>query len=590
MPGYISQETIDAVLRSSDIVSVVGEYTRLEQRGDAFWGCCPFHNEKTASFHVESEKQFYYCFGCHAGGNVVKFIMEMEKISYVDAITFLAKKAGIEIIYEDGVPEDVKKDSSRDLIIDLYNRTAGMYHYLLTETDGGKDALEYITSRGITLETIKKFKLGYSPSDRRWLKNFLVKKNYSQEFLSKSGLFSSKYPDISFFSDRLMFPIFERRGDVVAFGGRILHGEGPKYLNSGEMIQYKKRETLYAFNFAKKSIREKQQVIFCEGYMDVIAYHQSGIDYAVAPLGTSLTEEQIHIIGGFAKTVLLSFDSDGAGQAATMKAILMCRKNELEVKIIKLKGGKDPAEILLKFGVQTLINDVNSAILDSDFLLSKLAQQYPSGSPEDKVKAALAFFPYVDALRTDIQKETCLEQLARTFNLKLEAVKSDFNHREEARARVENKIRQPEKKGIRDIKLNAELRAVLAVTTHLNYLKNMHDELTSDDFEDPVAKEIFTVLEECYSQNDVSFNSILNRCKRDEIQRMILRVNESNEFSENTLQAVQDSISKIKRNRLERQRENLMNKIRQFNPITSDDQKQLQAFITEKMNLDKKLQ
>lgn len=590
MAGRISQETIDAVIRNSDIVGIVGEYTRLQKRGNDWWGCCPFHNEKTASFHVEVDKRFYYCFGCHAGGDVIKFVMEMEKISYTEAIVNLAKRASIEVIYTEGGAPQEKPDNTRELIIDLYNRVSGTYHYFLLETQMGKKALSYIKGRGLTDEIINQFQLGYSPADRRWLKKFLKEKNFSDEFLAKTGLFSSKYNDVSFFSDRLMFPIFDRKGETVAFGGRILQGEGPKYLNSGELIQYKKRETLYAFNFAKKTIREKKEVIFCEGYMDVIAYHQAGITNAVAPLGTALTEDQIKLISGFVDTVLLSFDSDGAGMAATMKAIILCRNANLAVKIIRLTGGKDPSEILQKFGAETLTAEVNRAIFDNDFLISILGQKYPSASPEDKTKAALAFFPYVDALKSDIQKESCLEQLSQAFGLKLEAVKRDFNNREEARSRAMRNNHQPEQKVVQDIKLNAELRAILAVISHLDQFKIMREELSVNDFEDPIAKELFTVLEDCFRSDSLTFNSILQRCGKEEIQRMIIKVNASGEFDSNTLQSVQDGIKLIKRNSLEKQRERLMNKIRQLTPITSDDQIQLQEYIKEKMELDKKLQ
>ena len=389
MAGYISNETIDAILNTTDIISVVGEYTKLERRGaNDYWGCCPFHGEKTPSFHVDGDKKFYHCFGCHKGGNVISFIQEMEKLSYVDTLTMLAKKAGIPIRYKDGAqpPSDYnKKQDEINQYIDLYERTASMFHYILTESTQGKHALDYLIKRGVSPEIIKKFKLGYAPADRRWLKGFLKQRNYSEPFLAKSGLFSKNYPDIAFFSDRLMFPIFNRRGQVVAFGGRILHPQGEKdrkYLNSGDLIQYKKRETLFAFNFAKEAIRKNKKVIFCEGYMDTLAYHQSGIDYAVAPLGTALTDEQIKMVQSFADTILLSFDSDEAGQNATLRAIMMCRKHDLTVKIIRLSGGKDPAEILNNFGKDNLTKQVSNAILDSDYLLFRLGEKYPTDTPE----------------------------------------------------------------------------------------------------------------------------------------------------------------------------------------------------------------
>ena len=591
MATFISQETINAVQNSADIVSIIGEYTKLERRGSDWWGCCPFHNEKTASFHVEPDKKFYYCFGCHAGGDVIKFIMEQEKVSYSDAIVTLAKRTGIEIKYTNGTPE---KENPQLKIIEqyteLYERTASMFHYFLLETPQGKSALEYITSRGISLETIKKFKLGFAPIDRKWLKNFLLKKNFSNEFLLNSGLFSKKYPDVAFFSNRLMFPIFNRRGQVVALGGRQLSNDpnSPKYLNSGDLIQYKKGETLYAFNFAKKAIREAKKVIFCEGYMDCIAYHQCGIEYAVAPLGTALTEMQIKIIRPFVEEVLLSFDSDGAGQKATMRAILMLRKENITVRIIQLTGGKDPAEIMQKLGPQVLTNQVSNAILDSDFLLSRLGAEFPIDTPEGKTKASLVYFSYVDALQSDIQKESCLEQLCQAFNLKPEAVKRDFRNRNQARERLNS--RQPlQSNQHKELKIDAELRSILVIIANLDKYKAVRTELLEYEFENLSASQLFNILEECFKNESLSLTSILNHCNEPELTNLITKVISLGEFKENNEDAIQDSIQMLKRKNLERKRDDIMSRIRKFNVNTSHDQKELEKLLEEKMELDRKL-
>lgn len=591
MATFISQETINAVQNSADIVSIIGEYTKLERRGSDWWGCCPFHNEKTASFHVEPDKKFYYCFGCHAGGDVIKFIMEQEKVSYSDAIATLAKRTGIEIKYTNGTPE---KENPQLKIIEqyteLYERTASMFHYFLLETPQGKSALEYITSRGISLETIKKFKLGFAPVDRKWLKNFLLKKNFSNEFLLNSGLFSKKYSDVAFFSNRLMFPIFNRRGQVVALGGRQLSNDpnSPKYLNSGDLIQYKKGETLYAFNFAKKAIREAKKVIFCEGYMDCIAYHQCGIEYAVAPLGTALTEMQIKIIRPFVDEVLLSFDSDGAGQKATMRAILMLRKENITVRIIQLTGGKDPAEIMQKLGPQVLTNQVSNAILDSDFLLSRLGAEFPIDTPEGKTKASLVYFSYVDALQSDIQKESCLEQLCQAFNLKPEAVKRDFRNRNQARERLNS--RQPlQSNQHKELKIDAELRSILVIIANLDKYKAVRTELLEYEFENLSASQLFNILEECFKNETLSLTSILNHCNEPELTNLITKVISLGEFKENNEDAIQDSIQMLKRRNLERKRDDIMSRIRKFNVNTSHDQRELEKLLEEKMELDRKL-
>ena len=588
----ISSSTIDEVNDRTDLVSLIGEYTRLERRGGDWWGCCPFHNEKTPSFHVVPSRKMYHCFGCGQGGSAINFVMEIEKLGFMDAVVQLAKKTGVEVIYEgNSIVQENPLEKKKDEIFDLYSRTSGTYHYFLTETDMGKFAYDYLISRGVTKEIIKKFQLGYSPADRTWLKKFLLSKNYSNEFLNESGLFSKKYPDISFFSDRLMFPIFNRKNQVVAFGGRLLHGEGPKYLNSGEMLQYKKGETLYAFNFAKESIRKEKSVIFCEGYMDVIAYHQAGITNAVAPLGTALTEDQVRIISSFVDTVYLSFDSDEAGQNATFKAILLCRKMDLPVKIIKLDGGKDPSEILNKFGVDLLTNAINDAIIDTDFLLSALAIRYNIGTPDGRTQASLAFFSYVDSLNSDIQKDTCLEKLCQAYNLKPEAVKADFNNQDKARTRLRtpstnnnDKEKIPEK-----IVLNAETRAMLAVISNVDYFPMMRSNLSVDDFEDVLARDMFIALEECYREGSMSYDNFLSKCTDERVQLIVSQSVTSGEFAINSEKTVEDCIWLIRKNSLERKRDRLLNQIRQCQGNTLDEQQKLNLLLNEKMSIDLEL-
>lgn len=592
MAGFISKETIEKVRESTDIVSLIGDYTNLTRRGSQYWGCCPFHNEKTPSFTVDPVKKFYHCFGCGVGGDAIKFVMEMESLSYPDAISELARKNSIEITYESGGGASLKveRDSDLDTVREVYDRIASTFHFFLTQNQMGREALEYLKGRGLSDETISKFKLGYAPSDRTWLKKFLLQKNYSAPFLLKTGLFSKNHPDSALFSGRVIFPIFDRKGETVAFGGRILgNADGPKYINSPELPHYKKRETLYAFNFAKKSIQQKKTVILCEGYMDVIAYHQCGIDNAVAPLGTSLTEQQLKILQGFADTALLSFDSDGAGQNATRRAILMCREFNFTTKIIRLSGAKDPAEIMIKFGPETLTKSVENAILDSDFLLSKLKESYPSDSPDDKTKAALAFFSYVDSLRSDIQKEASLERLAQTFNLAPEAVKRDFHNLGGARGRLNAKTTGHERSEAKRIKPNAELRAVLAVISNPDGYQKMRRELTSDDFEDPMARELFLNLEECYRKGEVSLSAMLVQSQDEEIQRQITGASASDEFHGDMAKYIDDSIMLIKRKALIRKREKLSKRINSLHPVTSDDETLLQELLLEKMQIDKHL-
>ena len=601
MSGFISQDTINNVRDSSDIISVIGEYTKLDRKtGNKWWGCCPFHSEKTPSFQVDADKKFYYCFGCHAAGDVIKFTMEMEHLSYPDAITTLAKKSGIPIKYDNnGNHNNQNQEKQKEIQsiieqnINLYEGVSTSFHYMLTQTEQGKFAYNYIKERGLTDETIEKFKIGYSPNDRFWLKKFLKGKNYSDNFLNESGLFSKNYKDICLFSDRLMFPIFNRNGKVVAFGGRILHPQGPKdskYLNSPELIHYKKRETLYAFNFAKNAIRTNKTVIFCEGYMDCIAYHQCGLDYAVAPLGTALTEEHLKLIRGFADTILLSFDSDNAGQAATLRAVYMARRLDFTVKIIKLSGGKDPAEIMLKYGPENLTMQVKNSILDSDYLLNRLGEKYPIDTPEGKTKAALEYFEYIDSLQSDIQKESCLDQLSQAFNLKPEAVKRDFLNRNQARERLNIRKNNHQSEEKTKISLNAELRGIIAVLADLDKFKVVRQQIKADDFQNQSAKSLFIILEECFNQNAFSIPEILNRCEP-ELSGIITNELSNEVYQDDNVDAViQDTVKLIKKNSIDKQRDALLKRIREFTVITEDDAKQLDILLKQKMELDKQVQ
>lgn len=593
MASFITQESIDEVSDKTDIVRVVGEYVPLVQKGGDWWGCCPFHNEKTPSFSVSSSKKFYYCFGCHASGTVFNFIMNMEKLSYPESVEFLAKRAGVRLSYTDGGSETQRTDPNaklKDEYKNLYTRVAGSFHYMLTQTEGGKFALDYICKRGITAETIEKFKLGYSPADRKWLRKFLESKNYTKDFLDNSGLFSKKYPEFAFFSDRLMFPIFDRKGDVVAMGGRFLRGDAsksPKYLNSGDLIQYHKGETLYAFNFARQAVREKKAVIFCEGYMDCIAYHQCGIEWAVAPLGTALTEEQVRMVKPFVETVYLSFDADGAGQNATKRAILMCRRMDITVKVIRLHGGKDPAEIMLNFGADYLTNDINNAIIDNDYLLSKLQEVFPKDTPEGKTKASLAFFAYIDALQSDVQKQACLDQLCQVYGIEKEAVRKDYGNREQLSRRYKKMTeQQTEPSEKQPVKVDAELKAVItAVADNVSLFQNMRNEISADDLDNPDAKELFKIMEECLDGGNFSVSAILNRIGSDELKALVIEA--TNIYSNCAELSVSDSIKLLKFHAMEKRRARVLERISELSKSAlSEDVAQLNEAIQLKMQLD----
>ena len=584
----ISNETIEEVTARTNIVSLVGEYTRLEQRGTDWWGCCPFHNEKTPSFHVVPERNMYHCFGCGEGGGVIKFVMEMEKLTFVEAVETLAKKASVEVRYEGGTPDDVpRKDDTRDKLIELYSRVAGTFHYLLMNTVQGEPVRAYLGKRAVSDEMVESFTLGLAPADRYWLHRFLISKGYSSEFLALSGLFSKKYPEVSFFSNRLIFPIANRKGEIVAFGGRILEGEGPKYLNSGDLPQYRKGETLFAFDRALPEIRKTKSVIFCEGYMDVLAWHQAGVCNAVAPLGTAFTEQQAKMVRSFAETVYFSFDSDLAGQTATYKGILLCRRMQFNVKVLDIRNGKDPADILQNEGSEALKKLLEYSILDLDYLVMIAGTRFDTANPEGKARAVAFMFPYLEALESDIQRESTVQRLSAAFGITEKALLTDFHNRKQPQGFVNPEKEKPVRN--RFIKRTSELRAVLAVAANPDFFQVMRSRITSDDIEDADAKDLYIVLEECYRNGTMSHESILANCRDEQLRSLITETIVGGEFAVNARKILEDAITHIRRNALEKKRNRILAGMNNISTGSVEDMLAVSEMMAEKKSIDEEL-
>ena len=585
----ITTETIDAVNNQTDLVSLVEQYTHLEKRGYDWWGCCPFHGEKTPSFHVIPDKKMYHCFGCGVTGSTIKFVMEMEKLSFIEAVEALAKRAGIPVVYAEGSYQASSEDTFKETLLELYERVSGTFHYFLLNTPEGAAALRYLEGRSVSREMIDQFKLGYAPSNRRWLFKFLQTKGYSADFLARSGLFSKNYPEVSFFSGRIMFPICNRHGQPVAFGGRLVEGEGPKYLNTGDLPQYKKGETLFAFSQAIAQIRKEKTVIFCEGYMDVIAFHQAGITNAVAPLGTALTEEQVKLIQSFADTVILSFDSDFAGQQATYKAIKLCRLGHLQVRVLRMRDGKDPAEILALKGAESLTELVKNAILDSDYLIQIAVERFDVVSPEGKAQAAAFLFPYIEVLESDIQRESTIHKFSADLGISSKALFTDYLQYDQKQEPAPP-VRKVEAQKRIALKMTAELRIVLAAAANPYLFKKMRSELTLDDFEDPAAKDLFIVLEECYRADANTYDSLLAHCSSDVLRQAVSSAIITGEFAENPEKLVYDGIYYIKQNALQRQKELIVRKLQAVRGNGGVDEiKLMNDLLNEKLHIDRTL-
>ena len=357
---HFPEDFVEEVRSRNDIVSVISSVVALKKKGGRYFGVCPFHNEKTPSFSVSGENQLYYCFGCGAGGNVVTFVMQYENFSFQEAITYLAERAGMEVPEDTASAAAKKEEDKRKQLLAVYRDAAAFYYYQL-RAPGGKAALSYFEKRGLSEETIKKFGLGYAPRSGSPLYAYLKKKGYSDELLDQSKLLKidSRGAWDRFFN-RAMFPIMDIHKRVIAFGGRVM-GEGePKYLNSPESDIFDKSRNLYALYLAKSSRRP--YFLLCEGYMDVISLHQAGFDCAVASLGTSLTSGHASLLKRYNREVIITYDSDGAGVRAALRAIPILKEAGIPVKVLDMSPYKDPDEFINALGPEEYQKRIDSAV------------------------------------------------------------------------------------------------------------------------------------------------------------------------------------------------------------------------------------
>ena len=363
---YYPEELVEEVRARNDIVDVISGYVTLKKKGSNYWGCCPFHNEKTPSFSVSSNKQMYYCFGCHASGNVYTFLMKYENDTFPEAVKILADRAGVKLPEVEETPEQKKKAGKRMRLLEV-NKEAARYFYYMLRSPHGEVGMRYLTERKLTDETMHHFGLGYAGKNGEQVVQYLRKKGFTDEEIKDSGLamFSEQRGLRSQFWNRVMFPIQDINHRVIGFGGRVMGDGEPKYLNSPETMIFDKRRNLYGLNFARTA--RTGNIILCEGYMDVIAMHQAGFTQAVASLGTAFTVEQANLLHRYAENILLAYDSDGAGTKAALRGIGILREAGLTGKVINMRPYKDPDEFIKNLGKEAFQERIDQA--ENSFLL-----------------------------------------------------------------------------------------------------------------------------------------------------------------------------------------------------------------------------
>lgn len=434
----IAREIIDEIIYRNEIADVVGSYVSLKRAGSNFSGLCPFHNEKTASFTVFPATKSCYCFGCGSGGDVITFIMRVENLDYVEALEFLAARAGITI------PEDnsaVNESTvSRKRIYAMNLEAAKFFRSCLFDKDIGAEALEYLCEkRKLSMATVKHFGLGYSPNDFGMLTTHLKRLGYTDEelvvgFLSGKSQKTGRPYD--YFRNRVIFPIIDTAGNIVAFGGRVMDDSKPKYLNTSDTPAFKKSRHLFALNFAKKKCEE--QMLLCEGYMDVIALHEAGFENAVATLGTAITSEQARIFAKYTKKVVICYDSDNAGQTATQKAIRLLGEVGVEVRILKMSGAKDPDEYIKKFGAESFRRLLGESKTGFDYNVDKILSAHDTTLVEEKVKAASEVCTLIAGVYSQVERDIYIRRAAELLSVSADSLASDV-------ARIRRRIEREQK-------------------------------------------------------------------------------------------------------------------------------------------------
>ena len=508
----IPHEYIEELTRRTDIVELVGSYVQLKRKGRLYGGLCPFHSEKSPSFYVYPDTQSFYCFGCGAGGDAITFAKKINSIDYPEAVKMLAARAGMP-----EPQEDDKTGRMRSRILSMNKEAARFFHACLNSTvEEARQARAYWRRRSLDDKTIVRFGLGYAPNDGQALYQFLRDKGYNQQELDASGLFkrSPSGRIYCLFWKRVMTPIFDLRGNIIAFGGRVLDDSKPKYVNSPETLVYHKSDTVFALQIAKRSA--SRRFVLCEGYMDVISMQQAGIDTAVCACGTALTPDQVRLISEYADEVILSYDSDEAGQKATLRSLELFRNSPVKVGVLQIPGAKDPDEYIKKYGAErfkALLDGVGNAL---DFRLGRLRSQYDLSQDAQRLEYVKQAVDLLAERSSPTEQEVYAGRLAEETNISKTAIMTQL---ETAVKRVGSKRRYEKKKAVlqsgemNQIKVSytaggsqalgivsAQQRLLAAILREPRYLDLVQGQLTAEQFIQPQQKELYEAMLRCREQ------------------------------------------------------------------------------------------
>lgn len=425
--GRYRDDFIEEVRSRNDIVEVISQYVTLKKAGKNYLGLCPFHSERTPSFTVSPEKQMFYCFGCQAGGNVITFLMKRDNLTFTEALKFLADRAGLRLPGAAISPEEARRLREREGLYAALESAATYFEQQLSGSRAGNEALEYLRGRGLSRDIIARFRIGYAPPDGEALISHLLHKGFSVAVLEKAGLaVGMRGAPVARFRHRVMFPISDRQGRIIAFGGRVLDGSQPKYLNSPETGLFNKRETWYGLHLAREAIRYQGRAIIVEGYMDLVTAYGQGIENVVASLGTSLSREQVKAILQYTGEVIIAYDADTAGQQATMRGLELVKEMGGEVRVAMMPAGADPDAFLRREGRQAFLRLVEEALPLVEYRLELARRRYDSSTLAGRVRIVRELVPVLAAMDNAVEQAAYLKQVAQDMGVPEEALRLEI--------------------------------------------------------------------------------------------------------------------------------------------------------------------
>ncbi|MEN8194707.1 MAG: DNA primase, partial [Bacteroidota bacterium] len=534
----IPEAQIDQIRDSADVVDIISGYVQLRKRGKNYIGLCPFHHEKTPSFTVSPEKQIFHCFGCHAGGNIFKFLMDYKNISFVESVEEVAEYLGIKIEQE-STPFS-GDNSEMEEYYEINVLAAKYFSNKLLKSDEGEIGRNYFKQRNVKTQTQKVFGLGYAEPSWEDILLYFKENNVNLIKAKEIGLIDTR-DDGTFYDKyrgRLMFPIFSTNGRVIAFGGRIMNPEekAAKYINSPESKIYSKRKTLYGLYHSKEEIRRVNKALLVEGYMDLIALHQSGIENVVASSGTALTEEQVQLLSRFTKNITVLFDADIAGQKASLRSIETLLKQDFDVKLVSLPKGEDPDSYINKFGVDEFNSQINNA---QNFLEYQASQYEMDGAFEDPVKQTTAIRELVKSaalVTDDLKRQMFLKTISKKFNLREKLLEKEMdkfqNLNKQAEENYSRRIKraasvEPSGNGTAeaDISLaNIIEKEIIELLLEGNeeIIEQIFDHIHPDEIKNEKFRKVMTIVEECYREGNISPSTIIEKVTDEETKTFIL--------------------------------------------------------------------